>query len=209
MTIDVDRERAASVIPRPTLYRETAGITRPLDRVNFAFHENRARDTAQHAIFESRRLYLPAGRYRISMGLEGEMSWRSFTVRPRTEQRKLLATLNGQRIGFAPGPACRFRWSSTSPSSTTRPAATLPRNPRSFSSPSIGGSRSVRPFGRVSDRATTAGCRIESPGHERQEFEMDVPRFESVVSIEARLAPARDGTAPSTERAGRNLSPDF
>jgi hypothetical protein len=197
VTIDVDRGRAASVIPRPTLYRETAGITRPVDRVNFAFHENRAQETAQHAIFESRRLYLPAGRYRISMGLEGEMSWRSFTVRPRTEQRKLLATLNGQAIGFTPGTGLPL---------PLEFHITVLDDPtgRDITAESALSFFSVDrwiPLGEAIRQGLRSGdhcrLRIESPGHERQEFEMDVPRFESVVSIEARLSPARAQAAPA------------
>jgi serine/threonine-protein kinase len=201
VSVEVESPRAEVVVPRPTLYREDGGFVRPVDRLDFSFHENRALDTAQHAVFESRRLYLPAGRYRLSMGLEGELSWRSFTLRPRTVQRTLLATLNGQRISFSPGPGAPLPLDfhvTVFDDSTGR---------------EITEESDILLF--AADRWITLGeaiwtgvrsgqrykLRIESPGYTQQDFEIDVPRFESVVNIEARLAPARAQTAPGTPRA--------
>ena len=189
VTVDVDKDRAAFAVPRPTLYREAGGITRPVDRVDFGFHENRARDTAQHVALESRRLYLPAGRYRISMGLEGELSWRSFTLRPRTEQRKLLATLNGQGIDFEPGGGSPLplEFHITVFDDPTGRDITADSVLLFFSADRwIPLGEAIREGLRSGDRCRV---RIEAPGHERQEFEMDVPRFEPVVNIEARLVP--------------------
>jgi eukaryotic-like serine/threonine-protein kinase len=204
VSIDVDRARAPLVVPRPVLYREEKGFTRPVERLDFGFHENRARDTDTRAFLESRKLYLPAGRYRISLGLEGELSWRSFTVVPRTEQRKLLATLGGQKVTFAPGEGTPLPLE-------FHVAVFDDPTGRDITAESVLLFYSVDrwiPLGEAIREGIRSGdrCRLRvgSPGHEAQEFEMDVPRFESVVNIEARLAPLRADTAPGTGRAPQN-----
>ena len=48
-------------------------------------------------MLESRRVPA-AGQYRLKVSLEGELSWESFYLDPRTAQRKLLSTLEGLRV---------------------------------------------------------------------------------------------------------------
>jgi eukaryotic-like serine/threonine-protein kinase len=205
VSVDLDRARAPVVVPRPVLYREVNGSTRPVERLDFGFRENRARDTAQRTVLESRRLYLPAGQYRIFLGIEGELSFRSFTVRPRTEQRTLLSTLNGQRVAFEPG-------AGTPLPLEFHVAVFDDPSGRDITAESVLLFFSVDrwiPLGEAIREGIRSGdhyrLRIGSPGHEAQDFEMDVPRFEPVVNIEAHLAPAGAAagarTAPDTARA--------
>ncbi len=191
VSIDVARIRAAAVVPRPVLYREENGFIRQVERVDFSFHENGARNTAPRAVLESRKLYLPAGRYRISLGLEGELSWRSFTLRPRTEQRRLLATLNGQRVAFEPGEGTPLPLE-------FHVAVFDDSTGRDITAESVLLFFSVDrwiPLGEALREGIRSGdrcrVRIECPRYTQQDFEMDVPRLEPVVNIEARLVPVR------------------
>jgi serine/threonine-protein kinase len=191
VSVDVDRPRMADIIPRPTLYREEAGVPRPVVGTYFGFHENRALDTARRAVLESRRLYLPAGRYRLAMTLEGGLFWRSFSVSPRTVQRKLLATLGGQRIGFRPGVGTplpvEFAISvfddSTGREITAESELFLFVYERwiPLSVATMGGLRSGERY----------RLRVESQGYGEQEFDLDIAPFQTVVTVEARLAPQR------------------
>ena len=44
------------------------------------------------------RVYLPAGRYRLKMSVDGELTWLSFFLAPRDEQRRRFDTVEGERI---------------------------------------------------------------------------------------------------------------
>ncbi len=47
---------------------------------------------------ESPRVYLPAGRYRLKMSVDGELTWVSFFLPPRDEQRRHFDTVEEERI---------------------------------------------------------------------------------------------------------------
>ena len=49
-------------------------------------------------MLESRKLYLPAGQYRLKFSLEGELYWESFYLNPRTAQRRALASAKAQEV---------------------------------------------------------------------------------------------------------------
>ena len=81
----------------PVLYRDDQGLTR-LTGVDFGMHENTARRTADQRVIESRKLYLPAGHYRVKLALEGGLFWSSFVVEPRVRQREQLSTADALQV---------------------------------------------------------------------------------------------------------------
>jgi serine/threonine protein kinase len=88
---------------KPVLYRENGNDITRLDGIDFGLHENTAKRAGQSFVLETRRIYLEAGRYRLKVGLEGQLYWSSFTLSPRLVQRQLLATVDGMRIDLRQG----------------------------------------------------------------------------------------------------------
>jgi hypothetical protein len=82
------------------LYRENGASLTPLPGVDMSLRavpEGKAGGPA----FETKRIYLEAGRYRLCVGLEGQISWYSFTIEPRIVQKQLLSTQDGLRVRVA------------------------------------------------------------------------------------------------------------
>jgi hypothetical protein len=88
----------ADIYVKPVLYREKDNELERLADVDWNFRENRARGTEKDFVLESRKLYFPPGQYRLKFSLEGELYWNSFYLNPRTAQRRLLATSEGQQV---------------------------------------------------------------------------------------------------------------
>ena len=98
----------SAVLPAdPVLYRDDHGLTR-LPGIDFGMHEDLSRRTAEQRIIESRKLYLPPGRYRVKLGLDAGLFWSSFTLEPRTRQRQLLSTAETLRVSASEEPAGRL-----------------------------------------------------------------------------------------------------
>jgi serine/threonine-protein kinase len=83
---------------KPVLYRESGNDISSVPGVDLGIRENPSLRTSQSYTLESRKLYLPAGRYRLKINLEGQLSWFSFSLWPRTTQRRLLSSLEAQRF---------------------------------------------------------------------------------------------------------------
>jgi tRNA A-37 threonylcarbamoyl transferase component Bud32 len=93
----------SEIFIKPVLYRETPVELERVDGIDWGFRENRARGSAQAFVLESRKLYLPAGQYRLKVSLEGELYWESFYLNPRTAQRRLLASAKAQEVAIQLG----------------------------------------------------------------------------------------------------------
>ena len=93
----------AEIFIKPVLYRETASELERVEGVDWDFRENRARGSAGVFVLESRKLYLPAGQYRLKFSLEGELYWESFYLNPRTAQRRTLASAKAQELAIQLG----------------------------------------------------------------------------------------------------------
>ena len=83
---------------RPVLYRENGNNLTRLSGIDFGLRENTSQRTGETFEISSHRIYLEAGRYRLKVSLEGQLYWISFTLSPRSLQRKSLSTLEAQRI---------------------------------------------------------------------------------------------------------------
>jgi tRNA A-37 threonylcarbamoyl transferase component Bud32 len=93
----------SEIFIKPVLYRETPVELERVDGIDWGFRENRARGSAQAFVLESRKLYLPAGQYRLKVSLEGELYWESFYLNPRTAQHRLLASAKAQEVAIQLG----------------------------------------------------------------------------------------------------------
>jgi eukaryotic-like serine/threonine-protein kinase len=83
---------------KPVLYREEGDGLARVAGLDFGLEVDPARSAGDSFEISSRTMYLEAGRYRLKASLEGQLTWMSFTLAPRTTQRETLATLNGRRI---------------------------------------------------------------------------------------------------------------
>ncbi|MGA2479488.1 MAG: serine/threonine-protein kinase, partial [Spirochaetia bacterium] len=116
VTAHVDKEykEPDEVFFRPVLYREEgSGIAR-VPGIDFSLGEDTSRRGGESFDISSRKLYLPAGRYRLKASLEGQLFWISFALDPRAVQRKTLSTLEARRITVrllnAPSPLLSVRY---------------------------------------------------------------------------------------------------
>jgi eukaryotic-like serine/threonine-protein kinase len=80
---------AAEVAASAVLYREQGGELVKHAVLSFG---------AAAGTLESARIYVTPGRYRLKVSADGEVTWASFAVDPRTEQRKSLDTIAGRRV---------------------------------------------------------------------------------------------------------------
>ncbi len=82
---------------KPVLYRMNGTQMTRLD-VDFGLAPVPGKPTDPRFEIASKKLYLEAGTYRLKISLEGQLYWESFTVQPRTVQKKTMATLDAQKI---------------------------------------------------------------------------------------------------------------
>jgi len=169
----------------PVLYRDDRGLTR-MAGVDFGMHENASRRTADQRVIESRKLYLPAGRYRVKVALEGGLFWSSFVVEPRTRQREQLATAEALQVVAREEPGghlplrVRFtaRDAQTSADVTTEAHLLVGR-----------GGTWVSPADLPMDLTTGASWRfrIEAPGYLPVDYWLVVRPSQALLELDARL----------------------
>jgi eukaryotic-like serine/threonine-protein kinase len=185
--VDAEYKDPGDVFFKPVLYREQAGEISLLPGIDFHIREDRSRRTTGDFLLESQKLYLPAGRYRLKVNLEGQLSWFSFSLSPRTAQRAALSTLEAQRIDV--------RQDSGSPRELqvtfrAREAGTGTDLTDSAELRVLLGGRWVRwglepTDGLVSGR--TYRFRIEKDGYFPAEFNLIVRPFQDALRLEAEL----------------------
>jgi serine/threonine-protein kinase len=83
---------------QPVIYREQGNQLTRITGMAFAVHENGSQRTGSAYLLSTRKLYLPAGRYRLKVSLEGQLFWASLTLSPRSVQRKTPDTASGQTV---------------------------------------------------------------------------------------------------------------
>jgi hypothetical protein len=83
---------------QPVLYREQNNQLKRLSQIDLSIRESPGGRTADSYILSTRRIYLEAGRYRLKVGLEDQLFWTSFTLSPRSVQKKSPETENGLQI---------------------------------------------------------------------------------------------------------------
>jgi hypothetical protein len=93
----------AEIFIKPVLYKELPSELKRVEGIDWDFRENRARGSAGVFVLESRKLFLPAGQYRLKFSLEGELYWESFYLSPRTAQRRALSSAKAQEVSILLG----------------------------------------------------------------------------------------------------------
>ncbi|HTZ53080.1 MAG TPA: hypothetical protein VMF68_15535, partial [Spirochaetia bacterium] len=169
----------------PVLYRDDRGLTR-MAGVDFGMHENASRRTPDQRVIESRKLYLPAGRYRVKVAREGGLFWSSFVVEPRTRQREQLATAEALQVAAREDPGghlplrVRFtaRDAQTNADVTTEAHLLVGR-----------GGTWVSPADLPMDLTTGASWRfrIEAPGYLPVDYWLVVRPSQALLELDARL----------------------
>jgi eukaryotic-like serine/threonine-protein kinase len=167
-----------------TLSHDSDGVLTRLSSLDFAF-----RPGGRGGTLDSRTLYLPEGRYRLEVSRGGELSVRSFTLEPRTLQRSLLATLNGQRIvvrGLAGAPVPLEIHVSVFDARTGRDIT-------SAAQVAVYDEGAWVPLSALDGESLSSGrsyrLRVQSDGYDGEEYDLDLASSQARVSIEAHLAP--------------------
>ena len=96
--IDSAYKEPGEVFFQPVLYREQGNQLVRVTGLHLGIHESASGRTGNSYLLSTNRLYLETGRYRLKVGLEGQLFWASFTLSPRSIQRKSLETAKGLRI---------------------------------------------------------------------------------------------------------------
>jgi eukaryotic-like serine/threonine-protein kinase len=186
---------------KPVLYREQASELTRVQGVEWGFREKEERRTPDSFTLESRVLYLEAGQYRLKLSLEGELYWKSFSLEPRTAQRRQLATARALEVGVQLGEgsplpldvqAAAFdidtgqELTASSEFSVFVEGRWLPWSPPLSSSLTSGGSYRFR---------------FEREGYFPQTYSLVIQPYQTVLRLEARLIPV-----PGTLRLQSNVS---
>jgi hypothetical protein len=187
------------------LYKEEDSAITKVDGVDFALRENPSMSSARSYVIQSKRIYLPAGRYRLKVNLEGQLFWSSFDLSPRTVQRKLLSTLEGQRITVRQGVGealpleVKF---------DVRDAGTGADLGSTAELSMMSGGRWVpwrfAMLGRVNSGATYRFL-VSNDGYYPQEFNLIVRPYQTVLTVEAGLIPHAASLALRSNASGMTV----
>ena len=75
-----------------TLFLDDAKTIPKVENVRLRFRENKQRETEEHFVLESSKIYVQTGHYRIKVNLENKLYWNTFFLNPRTLQKQTAAT---------------------------------------------------------------------------------------------------------------------
>ncbi|HVP20101.1 MAG TPA: serine/threonine-protein kinase [Spirochaetia bacterium] len=185
--VDSGYKDPQDVFFKPVLYRERGGQLTKLSSLDLSVREQSAGRTPDSYQLSTKRLYLEAGRYRLKTSLESQLSWTSFTLSPRTMQRKSPDTAGGLRISLnqsdSPTLPLTVRYS-------VLDADTLENLTASAQVRVLMGDRWLPLFlaraeGLFPGRAYT--FRIEREGYVSQEFNLVIKPYQTTLNLEARL----------------------
>jgi hypothetical protein len=171
------------------LYREQGGELVRQEGLRFRFEEVRDDPESQSFTLTSRRLFLPVGKYRLKVNLEGRLYWQSFFLEPRSLQRQHLDTASALRQELVLGPAAPLPLEL---STTVRDIGT--------GEDLAAGSRLLLfrdgrwlPWSRELASSLTSGAshrfRFEHEGYYPQHFNLRVQPSQSRLEISVRLVP--------------------
>ncbi len=191
-----------AIYVEPVLYRMESGRLARIDDLDFGVRENPRLGTAQRATLESRRLYLPAGAYRLKVSLENEVSWFSFDLKPRTVQREQLSTLEGLRIVIEHAGGARLPLAVTFAAFDAASGRNITPGTRLFVRRGAG----WHPLG-TGGAATTDGLtsgatwrfRIARVGYRSEDFDLIVQPWQTTLTLDAQLVPLPPGSAAGAD----------
>ncbi len=183
--VDATPAEGVALPADPVLYRDEDGLTR-LSGIDFGMHENVSRRTDEQRVIESRKLYLPAGRYRVKVALEGGLFWSAFTLEPRAKQRELLATADALKVSAREEPVGRLPLRVRFTARDAETGADLTGQARLL----VGrGGAWVSPADLPMDLTTGAAwrLRIEAPGYSPVDYWLVVRPSQAVLDLDARM----------------------
>jgi eukaryotic-like serine/threonine-protein kinase len=183
--VNTSSPEGVSLPADPVLYNDDRGLTR-IEGIDFGMHEDSARRTADQRVIESRKLYLPPGRYRVKLALEGGLFWSSFTVAPRAKQREQLATADALRVDARDEPAVHLPLRVRFTAHDAQSGADLGGTAHLL----VGrGGAWVPPADLPMDLTTgvTWRFRIEAPGYVPVDYWLVVKPSQAVLDLDARM----------------------
>lgn len=74
------------------LFLDDANTIPKVENVNIGFRENKQKETEEHFVLESSKIYAPTGHYRIKVNLENKLYWNTFFLKPRVLQKQTAGT---------------------------------------------------------------------------------------------------------------------
>jgi len=81
-----------------SIFQDDAARIPEVKGVAFRFRRNEESRSDRYWVFESQRVYLPPGPYRLKVEVENRLYWKTFHLRPRTMQRSSLATRRAREL---------------------------------------------------------------------------------------------------------------
>ncbi len=193
----------------PLLYHDVGGKLARVGGIDFTLRENPGLSAGQSYVLETDRRYLRAGRYRLKIALEDQVYWFTFDLAPRSQQRRLLSTLDGQRITVEQGAGVPLplvvSWKAFDAASgrDITPTSELVFY-RGGTWVPLGAAGAAPATGETVDNAaggglvqlTTGGSRrfrISAPGYRPEELDLVVKPFQSTLTFDVQLEPQAGG----------------
>jgi eukaryotic-like serine/threonine-protein kinase len=185
-----DRYGALQAVVRvPAGYKEPADIA-----ASAVLYREQGGELVKHAVLslgvvsgslESARLYVTPGRYRLKVSADGEITWASFAVDPRTEQRKSLDTIAGRRVEVDLAADRSLPVAVRTTVRDSRTGADLTAG----TSVLVAGGAGWAPLPAELRSGTAYQLRVERPGYQPQVYNLLIRPTESRLSLDVALAP--------------------
>jgi serine/threonine-protein kinase len=186
--VDASWKEPEEVFFQPVLYREEDGQLTRITGIDFGLYKDASRTSEESFTLSSKSVYLPAGRYRMKVSLEGGLFWSAFTLAPRVVQRRLMSTVDGMRITVRQRSGERLlEVSSTVTDSTTG------EDLASSAALSVFLYNRWMPWSSTAPQDFTSGgsyrFRIEKEGYYPQSYSLVVKPYQTMLSLDVRLVP--------------------
>ena len=186
--VDASYKEPDEMFFQPVLYREEDNQLTRITGVDFEIHLDASRTSAESFTLASRKVYLPAGRYRMKVSLEGELLWSSFILAPRVVQKRLFSTVDGMQITVRQESGQRV----LGVSSTVTDAATG-EDLTGSALLSVFLSNRWMPWSSAAPEDFTSGgsyrFRIEKEGYYPQVYSLVVKAYQTALHLDVRLVP--------------------
>jgi serine/threonine-protein kinase len=202
--VDATYKEPDEIFFQPVLYREDDNQLTRLTAIDFGLHQDATRTSADGFTLASKKIYLPAGRYRLKVSLENELSWSAFTLAPRVVQRRLMSTADAMRITVRQGSGRRLlEVSSTVSDSATGEDLT------SSAALSVFLYNRWLPWSSTAPQDFTSGgsyrFRFEKEGYSTQVYSLVVKPYQTMLSLDVRLVPQPGTLLLVSSAPGANL----
>lgn len=202
--VDASYKEPDEIFFQPALYKEEDNQLTRITGVDFGIHQDAARGSAESFALASRKVYLPAGRYRMKVSLEGELLWSSFILAPRVVQRRQFSTVDGMQISLRQGNGRRV----LEVRPTVTDAATGEDLTWSSQVSVLLFNRWV-PCGLTAPEGLTSGgsykFRVEREGYYPQVYSLVVKSYQTELHVDARLVPRPGMLAVRSRAPGAKL----